>query len=67
MIEPHSATWLAVKQLAEKETATALETIASEGINERDADALRGRITAFKLIMKLADPPREITQTDPRY
>lgn len=66
-IDLHSATWLAVKALAEKETTQALDAIASEGIKERDADTLRGRIAAFRAVLKLADPPRARTTTDPYY
>lgn len=67
MIDLHSATWLAVKELAEKEITLALDTLATEGTRERDADTMRGRIAAYRAVLKLAAPPREITSTNPHY
>ena len=67
MIDPHSATWLAVRERADKGVSTALDALSTEGTSERDADTLRGRIAAYRDILKLAEPPREITSTNPLY
>lgn len=59
MIDPHSATWLAVKAEIDKELETARTRLETRGLPVADTEHQRGRIAALKDIAALAEPHPE--------
>jgi hypothetical protein len=60
MIDPHSATWLAVKLHAEKELNNARALLEIPSLDRDETQVQRGRIAALKKLLALAEPRRII-------
>lgn len=65
MIDPHSETWIAVRNHARDQIHKAHDRLEMKGFP--DSEYERGRIKALKDILELVEPKPEFASTDPRY
>jgi len=64
-VDKASSTWLAVRQRVDAERERLLEELSTDGISERKADSLRGRLAAMKWLLSIpADQERELQGAD---
>lgn len=67
MIDPNSATWSAVKALAESTVVDACARLESPGTPIGETEFERGRIWAMRELLRLETPRMPIPSTDPVY
>jgi hypothetical protein len=60
MLDPHSATWAAVRMHAEQELKIARALLESPSLDRDETQVQRGRIAALKKLLALAEPRRII-------
>lgn len=60
MISKQSPDWLAVKRRCDEEIALAQVLIESPGFGPVETEFQRGRIAAFREVLKFPDEPKEI-------
>lgn len=65
MLDPHSATWQAVKVHAEQELVIARAMLESNGLDHDETQFQRGKIVALKKLLAMAEPRRIIPIAEP--